>query len=143
MISTPVAASRARIFRPSRPIILPFTSSESIWKIVTEFSMAVSVATRCIVLITIRLASLFAAILASAIISFMYDSALVFASSFRFSTKRSFACSAESPDIVSNCSTAWRVRLSISLLLFSTAEICCSKLSFVASTSFILRCKSP
>ena len=45
-ISTPVAASRARILRPSRPIILPFTSSLSMWNTLTEFSIAVSVATR-------------------------------------------------------------------------------------------------
>ncbi len=45
-ISTPVAASNARMFRPSLPIILPLTSSLSIWKTLTEFSIAVSVATR-------------------------------------------------------------------------------------------------
>ena len=45
MISTPVAASSARILRPSRPIIRPLISSESMWKIETAFSVAVSVAT--------------------------------------------------------------------------------------------------
>src|SRR5574344_2159098 len=68
-ISTPVAASRARILRPSRPIIRPFTSSFSIWKTLTEFSIAVSVATRCIVWITIFLAWAFAFSLASSMIS--------------------------------------------------------------------------
>ena len=48
-ISTPAAASKARILRPSRPIIRPLTSSLSIWKTLTEFSIAVSVATRWIV----------------------------------------------------------------------------------------------
>ena len=46
MISMPVAASSARILRPSRPIMRPFTSSLSILKTVTEFSIAASVATR-------------------------------------------------------------------------------------------------
>ena len=71
MISMPVAASRARMLRPSRPMMRPFISSESIWNTVTEFSMAVSVATRCIDCTTIRLASLLAVSLASSIISFI------------------------------------------------------------------------
>lgn len=56
-ISTPVAASKARMLRPSRPMMRPFISSDSIWNTVTEFSIAVSVATRWIDWITIRLAS--------------------------------------------------------------------------------------
>ena len=46
MISTPVAASSARMLRPSRPMILPFTSSLSMLKIDTQFSMACSDAVR-------------------------------------------------------------------------------------------------
>ena len=45
IISTPVTASKERILRPSRPIIRPLTSSLSILKTDTEFSMACSVAT--------------------------------------------------------------------------------------------------
>ena len=70
-ISTPVTASRARMFRPSRPMIRPFTSSLSIWKTLTEFSIAVSVATRCMVLMTIFFASRLALSFASSTISFM------------------------------------------------------------------------
>ena len=69
MISMPVAASRARMFRPSRPMIRPFTSSLSMLNTVTEFSMAASVATRWIVCTTIFFASLLALILASSITS--------------------------------------------------------------------------
>ena len=68
-ISTPVAASRALMFLPSRPMIRPFTSSLSIWNTLTEFSMAVSVATRCIVCMTIFFACELALSLASSIIS--------------------------------------------------------------------------
>ncbi|MNY43292.1 hypothetical protein D3C86_1782390 [compost metagenome] len=49
MISTPVAASKARILRPSRPIIRPLISSFSMLKIETVFSIADSVAVRCMV----------------------------------------------------------------------------------------------
>ncbi len=69
IISAPVAASKERIFLPSLPIILPLTSSLSILNTDTEFSIACSVATLCIVWITIFLASLFAVSLASSTIS--------------------------------------------------------------------------
>ena len=49
IISTPVAASIARMFRPSLPIILPFTSSDSKLKTETQFSTACSTPTLCIV----------------------------------------------------------------------------------------------
>ena len=108
-ISTPVAASRARILRPSRPMIRPLISSESIWKTVTEFSIAVSVATRWIDWITMRLASRLAVILASSMMSLMYEAASVLASSFKDSTKRSLASSAERPERASSFSNscAW------------------------------------
>ena len=48
------------MFLPSRPMILPLISSLSIWNTVTAFSIAVSEAVRCIVFITILLASLLA-----------------------------------------------------------------------------------
>ena len=57
IISTPVAASIALIFLPSRPIILPFTSSDSILNTETQFSTASSVPTLWMVLIIIYLAS--------------------------------------------------------------------------------------
>ena len=60
-----MAASKARMLRPSRPMIRPLISSLSIWKTVTEFSIAVSVANRCIDCMMIFLASLLALILAS------------------------------------------------------------------------------
>ena len=68
-ISTPVAASNARMLRPSRPMMRPLISSDSMWNTVTEFSIAVSVATRWMDCITIRLASLLAVSLASSMIS--------------------------------------------------------------------------
>ena len=102
MISIPVAASRARILRPSRPMMRPLISSESIWKIVTEFSIAVSVATRWIDCTTILLASLFAVILASSMISLMYEAAAVLASSLSDSMSLSLASSEESPEITSS-----------------------------------------
>ena len=49
MISTPVAASMARILRPSLPMIRPLTSSESILKTETQFSTASSVPMRWMV----------------------------------------------------------------------------------------------
>ena len=71
MISIPVADSRARMLRPSRPMMRPLISSLSIWKTVTEFSIAVSVARRWMDCTTIFLASLLAVILASSTISLM------------------------------------------------------------------------
>ena len=68
-ISTPAAASKARILRPSRPMIRPFTSSLSIWNTDTLFSTAVSVATRWMVWITIFLAWALALSFASSMIS--------------------------------------------------------------------------
>ena len=57
MISTPVAASIALMLRPSLPIILPFTSSDSKLKTETQFSTACSTPTLCIVPKTTFLAS--------------------------------------------------------------------------------------
>ena len=61
----------ASSLRPSRPMIRPFISSDSMWNTVTEFSMAVSVATRWMLCITMRLASLLAVSLASSMMSLM------------------------------------------------------------------------
>ena len=46
IISTPVAASIARMFLPSLPMIRPFTSSESKLKTETQFSIDSSVPIR-------------------------------------------------------------------------------------------------
>ena len=46
MISTPVAASIARMLRPSLPIIRPLTSSDSMLNTDTQLSIASSVPTR-------------------------------------------------------------------------------------------------
>ena len=138
-ISTPVAASKARILRPSRPMIRPLISSDSIWNTVTEFSIAVSVATRWIDWITIRFASLLAVSLASSIISLMNDWACVLASSFSDSTRRSFASSADSPEIVSSFSISCCCSLSSSSFFLSTITSCASRFSFTASASIFLR----
>ena len=69
IISIPVAASKARIFRPSRPITRPLISSLSMLNIDTVFSIALSVAVRWMVWITTFLASLLAVNLASSTIS--------------------------------------------------------------------------
>ena len=46
IISTPVAASKALMFLPSLPIILPLTSSDSRLNTDTQFSTACSTPTR-------------------------------------------------------------------------------------------------
>ena len=143
MISIPVAASRARILRPSRPMMRPFISSESIWKIVTEFSIAVSVATRWIDWTTILFASLFAVIFASSIISLIYEAAAVLASSLSDSMSLSFASSEERPEIDSSSWRSERISLSNSSLRASFAAICASRLARTLSSSFLVRWFSP
>ncbi len=71
MISMPVAASSARMLRPSRPMMRPLTSSLSMLNTVTAFSIAVSVATRWIDATMMRLASFVAVIFASSTVSLM------------------------------------------------------------------------
>ena len=93
--------------------------------------MAVSVATRWIDWITIRLASLLAVNLASSIMSLMNDCACVLASSFSDSTRRSLASSADNPEIASS--------LSSSSFFLSTITSCASRFSFTASASIFLR----
>ncbi len=139
MISIPVAASKARMLRPSRPIIRPFISSFSIWNTVTEFSTAYSEATRWMVWITMRLASLFAVILASSIISLMDDMASVRASALSDSINWFLASSTESPEIETNCSTCCLCMRSNSSCFFSTSSIWAFRLVLITSTSLILR----
>ena len=134
-ISTPQAASMARMLRPSRPMMRPFISSFSMWNTVTEFSMAVSVPILWMVWMTIFLASLLAVILASSIISFMYDAASVLASSLRDSTRRLLASSADSPLITSSFSRSCIWSFSSSSFLSSITESCASRFSRTASAS--------
>ena len=128
-ISTPVAASRARMLRPSRPMMRPFTSSLSMWKTLTEFSIAVSVATRCMVWMTIFLACVLALSFASSIISLIYEAALVRASSLRLSTSRLRASSALRPESSSSFSR--------SLVCILSSSSCLRAMSFF---SFSMRC---
>ena len=128
-ISVPVAASNARMLRPSRPITRPLTSSDSIWKTLTEFSTAVSLATRWIDWMMIFFASLLAVILASSMISLMYCCAWVLASSFSDSIKDSLASSVVKPEIVSNFER-W------SVIRASSFSCCFDRLIRCDSTSF-------
>ena len=56
MISTPAARSRARMLRPSRPMILPLISSLGIWTVVVVTSETVGVETRWMMVASICLA---------------------------------------------------------------------------------------
>ena len=96
MISTPVAASMARIFLPSRPMILPLMSSFSMLKTLTAFSIALSVATRWMLWITIFFASCDAVRFASSIVFWI----CAWASSLALSLSAWIICSfASSSDI--------------------------------------------
>ena len=117
----------------------PLISSDSMWNTVTEFSIAVSVATLWIDCITIRLASLLAVSFASSMISLMYDCACVLASSFNDSTRRSFASSADKPEIVSSFSISCCCSLSSSSFFLSTIPNWASRFSLTASASAFLR----
>ena len=99
------------------------------WKTLTEFSIAVSVATRCMVWITIFLACVLALSFASSIISLMYEAALVRASSLRLSTSRLRASSALRPESSSNFSR--------SLVCILSSSSCLRAMSFF---SFSMRC---
>ena len=129
IISTPVAASIARMFLPSRPIILPLSSSESRLKIETQFSMVCSVAVRWIVSITIFLACLVADSLASSTISLICAEALVRASFVRVSINCSLASSAVRFDIFSRMVTFCSLNLSISRRLRFRFSICTESFS--------------
>ena len=135
IISTPVAASKARMFLPSRPIILPFTSSDSMLNTDTQFSTASSVPTRWIVLMMTFFASCCAVSFASSIVSWICDIALVLASAFKLSTNCSRASSADKPEITSSCSTWLLCNLSNSWCFLSSNSI-------LASYSLVLASKS-
>ena len=134
-ISTPVAASRALILRPSRPIMRPLISSFSIGKVVTAFSMAVSVAVLWMVLMTILLASLDAFRRASSIVSLMYAWASERASAFMFSMRTFFASCALIPAIVSSCLLAWALSLSYSSAFLARASCWFWRIFLVLSAS--------
>ena len=100
--STPVAASSARMLRPSRPIIFPLISSDSMLKTDTQFSIAFSAAVRWMVSITTFLASFVAVNFASSIACFTMELALDSASAFNASISCWRASSAERFAIFSN-----------------------------------------
>ena len=102
-ISTPVAASKALIFLPSRPMIRPFTSSDSNGNAVTVLSMANSAAVRWMVCKTIRLASRVAPNLASSTMVFANVSPSECVLALMASIIFSLASSCDKPAIVSNC----------------------------------------
>ena len=135
MISTPVAASIALIFLPSRPMILPFTSSDSMLKTDTQFSTASSVPTLWMVLMIIFLASCCAVNLASSIVSWMCDIACVLASAFKPSISWFLASSVDKPAITSSC---WRWLL----CNLSTSDCFLSKVSILALYSIVFASKS-
>ena len=139
MISTPVAASRVRMLRPSRPMILPLTSSLSMLNIDTQFSMACSVAVRCIDSITIFLASLAAVSLASSMMSFTSAEALDSASSFRVWMSCSRASSTDSRATFSRAFAFSCTFASRSSLRLRTMFIWASTFSFRLSSSASLR----
>jgi len=114
IISTPVAASKARIFRPSRPIIRPFTSSDSILNTETQFSTVCSTPTRWMVFNMTLRASCCAVNLASSIVSWMLAIASDFACSFREAINSFLASTADNPEITSSWSTCLRWSLSTS-----------------------------
>ena len=125
MNSTPVDASRARMFRPSRPMIRPLMSSLEMLKTETEFSTLCSVATRWMVWITIFFASWLAFCFASSMMSWTWVAAMALASVSNCSFRASRASSADMLLIFSSNSTArWR-SLSKSLPLFSRASKRC------------------
>ena len=120
IISTPVADSIALILRPSLPIILPLTSSDSILKTETQLSIASSVPTLWIVLITIFLASCLAESFASSIIFCVNSNASVLASCLRDSTNSFLASSADIVDNFSSFSTCSLCSLTTSIFFFSS-----------------------
>ena len=134
--STPVAASIARILRPSLPIIWPFISSLSNWKTVTVFSIVCSAAVLCILWMMIFLASLFAFWRASSMISCCKESALVWASCLRLSINWAFASSALSPPIFSSFLMCSSWCFSSSFLFWLMISICLFKCSLMVSFSF-------
>ena len=135
-ISTPVAASRALMFLPSRPMIRPLISSLSILNTVTAFSIAVSDAVLWMVLITILLASLLAVSLASSMTSLMYDWACDLASAFMLSISWFLASEALMPAMLSICSMACALSFSYSSALRLAISTWFLRLSLMASASF-------
>ena len=104
IMSTPVRVSKARILRPSRPIILPFISSLGKLTVETVMSLAVSVARRWIVVIRISCAFFSAVSWASCSILFIIVTASCFASVSKSRIIKSFACCWVKPEILSNSS---------------------------------------
>ena len=127
IISTPVAASKALIFLPSLPIILPLTSSDSMLKTETQLSIDSSVPILWIVLIIIFLASCSTVIFASSILFWINFIASDFASSLIEFISWSLASCLDKPEMTSNCLIWLSLSLSNSIRFLSRLFIFLSK----------------
>ena len=102
MMSTPVRVSSARMFRPSRPMILPFISSLGSETVVTVMSLVVSGAILWIAVTRTSLAFFSAVSCASCSILLRRAWASCLASFSRFLIINSLASCAERPEIRSS-----------------------------------------
>ena len=110
--SIPVRFSKARILRPSRPIMRPFISSLGSATTETVLSTAWSAATRWMASVIISRARVSASSLASASISLIIVAISTWTSLLTSCKSLSLACSEVKPEILSNsascsCSNAW------------------------------------
>ncbi len=103
--STPVACSRARMLRPSRPMIRPFISSDGRWITETVCSAVWSAATRWIAVTTMSRARSWASSRADRSIARAIFTASCSASSRTASTRTALASSADIPDARSRAAT--------------------------------------
>jgi hypothetical protein len=99
---TPVTDSKARMFRPSRPMMRPFISSLGRWSTETTDSLVCSVATRWMASVTIFLARLSPSDLASCSMSLTMSAASRLAWFSMVATSSVLACSAVRPAIRSS-----------------------------------------
>ena len=128
MTSTPVAASNARMLRPSRPITLPFMSSDASGTAATVCSMVAVAASRWMALSTTWVASRWAVCLARSRASLTAPAASSLASRVISATSSRRACSRPMPAARSSlprCSSTKR----------SSRAVSSSSLDCSASTS--------
>ena len=120
--STPVACSRARMLRPSRPMIRPFISSLGRWTTVTVCSAVWSAATRCIAVTMTSRAFSWASSRARRSIARDSLTASCSASSRIASSSTPLASSADSPDTRSSATTcSWCSRVELLALVLEVA----------------------
>jgi len=134
-MSTPVAFSIARMFRPPRPMIRPFTSSLGSGTVETETSATASVATRCMVPTTISRARRSASSRISASTLRMTWAISCRASCSTRSSRMSLASCFESADIRSISRTCSDSRRARSLRARSKSRRCASSLRVRVSRS--------